>query len=141
MAIVSSDMAERTKLHRWFCRSTSTSSVDGPFDLVELAGLLRSGDITGDTLTQAEGEEGWVLFQDRPEFVSAKDMPADVIYRHLKEESEEQESPWSLRRLYYLGGLILGVAGYALFGGFRPLWHSHWFWHVVSSELQRWLGH
>ena len=97
------DMSEPNKPSRWFCRSAPTGKIAGPFDIVELAGLLRSGGITGETLTQAEGDQAWVAFQNRQEFDSAKNMPTDVIDQHLKDEAEEQESPWSLRRLYYLG--------------------------------------
>jgi len=65
-------MAEPNKPPRWFCRNSSTGDVQGPFDLLELAGLLRSGDITGETLTQAEGDESWVAFQDRLEWHQLK---------------------------------------------------------------------
>src|ERR1700733_4754373 len=105
-------MGEPIKSPKWFCRNISTGRAEGPFDLVELAGLLRSGDITGQTLVRAEGDENWVAFQDRREFESAKNMPVDVIYQHLKDEAEEQESPWSLRRLYYLCALVFGTLGY-----------------------------
>jgi hypothetical protein len=134
-------MAEQIKPSRWFCRSTSTSKIEGPFDIVELAGLLRSGGITGETLTQAEGDQVWVAFQNRREFDSARNMPADVIYQHLKDEDEEQGSPWSLRRLYYLGWLVIGVMGYGLFGGIRPTWLMHWFQNWVLDALNRIFGH
>jgi len=138
-------MAEPNKPPRWFCRNSSTGDVQGPFDLLELAGLLRSGDITGETLTQAEGDESWVAFQDRLEFKSAKAMPAAAIYQHLKDEADQQQSPWSLRGLYYLGSFLLGTLGYALFGGFRPTWQTyqfqHWLQNFVLYALGRMFGH
>ena len=133
-------MAEPTKPSRWFCRSTSTGKIEGPLDIVELAGLLRSGGITGETLTQAEGDQVWMAFQNRREFDSARNMPADVIYQHLKDEEEEQESPWSLRRLYYLGWLMLAITGYGFFWGYRPVWQMHWFQKLVLDALNRIFG-
>jgi hypothetical protein len=108
---------------------------------VELAGLLRSGDISGETLTQAEGDQAWVAFQDRREYETAKTMPAAAIYQHLKDEAEEQESPWSLRRLYYLGWLVLGVIWCGFFWGYRPVWQMHWFQNWVLDALNRIWGH
>jgi len=67
-------------------------------------------------------------------------MPADVIYQHLKDEEEEQESPWSLRRLYYLGWLMLGITGYGFFWGYRPVWQMHWFQKLVLDALNRIFG-
>ena len=134
-------MAEPIKPPRWFCRNTSTDDVQGPFDLVELAGLLRSGGITGETLTRAEGDETWVAFQKRLEYETAKTMPVAAIYQHLKDEAEEQQSPWSLRGIYYLGWLVLGVIGYGFFWGYRPVWQMHRFQNLVLNALKRIIGH
>jgi hypothetical protein len=67
-------MPEPNKPQRWFCRNSSAGEAQGPFDLVELAGLLRSGDITEQTLTQAEGDQSWIAFKDRREFESAMNV-------------------------------------------------------------------
>ena len=134
-------MAEQFKPSRWFCRRASTDKIEEPFDLMELAGLLRSGDITGETLTQAEGEQSWVAFENRREFELAKNMPVTDIYQHLKDEAEEQQSPWSLRRLYYLCSLVFGVVGFGLFAGIRPIWLRHWFENRVWDTLNRIFGH
>jgi hypothetical protein len=130
-------MAMGNKPTRWFCRSDSSTKIDGPFDLVELAALLRAGDISGDTLTQEEGEQPWLAFQSRPQFDLAKTMPADVIYRHLKDEKENLRSWWSLSHLYYLGSLVFGTLGYALFHGINPIWAAHWFQRFVIDFLIR----
>ena len=98
-------MAEPNKPPRWFCRNSSTGDVQGPFDLLELAGLLRSGDITGETLTQAEGDESWVAFQDRLEFKSAKAMPAAAIYQHLKDEADQFARAFRRRSVHAHGAL------------------------------------
>jgi hypothetical protein len=134
-------MAEQIKPSRWFCRRTSTGKIEGPFDLVELAGLLRSGDITGETLTQEEGDQSWLAFQDRREYETAKTMPAAAICQHLKDEAEEQQSPWSLRGIYYLGWLVLGVIWYGFSWGYRPVWQMHWFQNFVLHVLGRIFGH
>jgi hypothetical protein len=134
-------MADQTKPSRWFCRNSSTGQAQGPFDLVELAGLLRSGDINGQTLTQAEGDQSWLPFQERREFDSAKNMPASAIYQHIKDEAEEKQSPWSLRGLYYLGWLVLGVIWYGFSWGYRPVWQMHWFQNWVLDALNRFIGH
>ena len=76
-----------------------SEQVEGPFQLVELAGLLRAGHITGETLTLLEGEEQWLPFQDRQEFHFDKEIPQDAIDRHLKESHAEQESSFTPRKL------------------------------------------
>ncbi len=135
-------MDEQTKLSRWFCRSTATGQIEGPFDLIELAGLLRSGDVTGETLTQKEGDQEWVAFKNRQEFESAKNMPAEVIYQHLKDEKDEElEPPWSPRRLYYLFALLFGIVGYWLHPGVGSSTRVNEFLTVVVVGVKHLLGH
>ena len=109
-------MHEIPKPPRWFCKSTPSARTEGPFDLQELAALLRTGDLTGETLTQREGELDWLPFQQRKEFQDARRIPEEVIAQHLKDEAAEEIEPWwTPRRLYYLLALILGTCGYAIY--------------------------
>jgi hypothetical protein len=100
---------------RWFCRRKPWARTEGPFDLQELAALLRTGNITGQSLTQREGETDWLPFQNRTEFQKAREIPEEVIAQHLKDEAAGELEPWwTPRRLYYLGALIVGSLAYGL---------------------------
>jgi len=83
---------------RFFCYP-ATNEVEGPFELVELAGLLHEKLITGETPVMREGEETWLHFQDRPEFHLAMEMPAEAIARHAKEKSHAKVSSFHPRKL------------------------------------------
>jgi hypothetical protein len=69
---------------RYSCRIND--KIEGPFDLVELAGLLREGVIDGDTPVCFEGTEAWGALRDRTEYRSAQDIPIEIIARHLHEK-------------------------------------------------------
>jgi hypothetical protein len=106
---------------RWFLMRPPSHEPEGPFDLEELAALLRTGDITGETLTKREGadERDWVAFKQRPEFATAANEPAEVIEQHLEDEAAQEVPPWwTLQRLYYLGAVAgppFIVLGYYLY--------------------------
>jgi hypothetical protein len=53
-------------------------NVSGPYDLVQMAGLLRKKIITADTHTRLVGEENWQPFSWQPQFSIAREMPADA---------------------------------------------------------------
>jgi hypothetical protein len=58
------------------------NNVAGPYDLVQMAGLLRKKVITPDTSTRLEGEDDWKPFGWRPQFIVAREMsPAAVSIR------------------------------------------------------------
>jgi curved DNA-binding protein CbpA len=107
---------------KWFIRGR-TGSKEGPFDFVELAALLRCGDITGATAVVADGESGWRPFQQRHEFGWARDMPGEIIYRHLNKKATDfaESKPFTIRKAYYftglLGGMSLSVLYFFIFGG------------------------
>jgi hypothetical protein len=104
---------------RWFLQRFPNRDPEGPFDLPELAGLLRTGDITGEILTQREGDEAWLPFRERPEFAEAADMPVTAIEQHLQDEIDETVEPWwTPQRLYYLGCIAL-----------PPFIVIAWIWH------------
>src|SRR5260221_11773916 len=92
-------MDARPKASKRFYCYPASNEVEGPFELVELAGLLRESHITDETPTLREGEEAWIPFQDRPEFHLAKEMPKEAIARHLQEQASEKESSFSPPKL------------------------------------------
>ena len=83
---------------RYYCFPTS-NNVEGPFELVELAGLLRAGHITADTPVVPEGEEQWMPFQERPEFNLALEIPQSAVHQHVAEKASTQGSAFTPRRL------------------------------------------
>jgi hypothetical protein len=93
---------------RFYCYP-ATNEVEGPFELVELAGLLRENLISGETPTLREGEETWLLFQDRPEFNFAKEIPAELITRHRKEQANAKVSDFHPRKLLVFAWVMLPV--------------------------------
>ena len=106
-------------------------------DLVEMAALLRIGDITPDTLTQMEGEEEWQSFQYRREFEWARDMPSEAILRHEEEKSEGEfpRVPF-LTKVYYFFAVFFGIASYAFWlsvGRHTGLYEGH------HRDLNQWL--
>jgi len=99
---------------RFFCYP-ATNEVEGPFELVELAGLLHDNLITGETPVLREGEETWLLFQDRPEFNLAREMPKDAIARHAKEKADAKVSSFHPRKLLMFVWIMLPVFLYFLY--------------------------
>jgi hypothetical protein len=63
---------------KYYC-CVPNGEVEGPFELIELAGLLRANLITGDTVVVPEGEEQWLSFQNRSEYQLAKEIPQNAI--------------------------------------------------------------
>lgn len=108
-------MDEPNKPAKWFYRLSETSDIQGPYDLVELAGFLATGDITAETATRTEHGEEWLPFGERREYTFAKEMPPGIILRHLDAEIPEPETFFTFsRKLYYLGALVFGIVLYTL---------------------------
>jgi hypothetical protein len=61
---------------RFLCRVGDR--IQGPFDLIELAGQLRFAAIDGETLVARKGEEDWLVFRDRAEFVAVQGIAAPL---------------------------------------------------------------
>ena len=95
----------------------------GPYDLVQMAGLLRKKIITAETSTLREGEQDWKPFCEQPQFIIAKEMPPDAMSTRVVELTEEARAPKSFiplpsaETLMKLGGLTVGalLAGAAAF--------------------------
>lgn len=117
---------------RYYCYPAS-NEVEGPFELIELAGLLRNGHITGETQTLLEGEEQWLPFQERNEYHFAHEIPQDAIIRHAKERADAQESSFSPRKLLTFAWIMAPVLLYVLYRFIR-LYLAYHLSHDLSSE-------
>ncbi len=62
--------------------------VAGPYDVVQMAGLLRRRIITGETMTRREGTDDWKPFSWQPQFAIAREMPADATSTRVTELDE-----------------------------------------------------
>jgi hypothetical protein len=90
-------------------------NVAGPYDLVQMAGLLRKKIITAETSVRMEGEEDWKPFSWHPQFIVAKEMSPDAVSARVDALNEEARTPSSpiplpsAETLKKLGGLALGA--------------------------------
>lgn len=82
--------------------------MEGPFDLVELAGQLKQSIIGPETLICRDGEELWIEFGELPEFASAQSMSVEMIARHLEERIRAQHSPKA--RIAHFPWLVAAIA-------------------------------
>jgi len=87
----------------------------GPYDLVQMAGLLRKKIITGDTMTRLKGEDDWKPFGWQAQFSIVREMPPDAVSTRVVELDEKAEAAKqgpiplpSAETLMKLGGMILG---------------------------------
>jgi hypothetical protein len=93
----------------------SEKDAAGPYDLVQMAGLLRKKIIAADTLIRVEGEDHWIAFGDRLEYVVAREIPPDAVSARvdaLDEQAHLSRSPIPLpsaQTLVKLCGLALGT--------------------------------
>lgn len=63
--------------------------VAGPFDLVQMAGLLREGVIAPETLTYRDGEADWMPFLERPQYTIAREIPAGAISHRIVAQANQ----------------------------------------------------
>ena len=91
-------------------------NVAGPYDLVQMAGLLRRKIITAETMTRRDGEDAWKAFSWQPQFSIAREMSPDVVSSRVAELDEEamaaKSGPIMLpsrETLLKLGGLVFGA--------------------------------
>jgi hypothetical protein len=101
---------------RFYCYP-ATNEVEGPFELVELAGLLQDKLINGETQTLREGEDAWLPFQDRTEYNLAREMTEDAVARYAKEkvEAQAQVSSFNPGKLLPLLWMLIPVLLYLLY--------------------------
>lgn len=88
----------------------------GPYDLVQMAGLLRRKIIKVDTMTRLEGEAEWRPFSQQPQFIVVSEIPQDAVSMRVDAMEEEiQERSQSLIPLPSAEFLVqAGVVGVAL---------------------------
>jgi hypothetical protein len=60
-------------------------NVAGPYDLVQMAGLLRRKIIDDQTPTRLKGEDGWMPFSWQPQFSVVREIPADAVSARVDE--------------------------------------------------------
>jgi hypothetical protein len=89
--------------------------VAGPYDLVQMAGLLRKKIITPETMTCLDGGDDWKPFAWQPQFSIVKEMPPDAVSTRVEALDEEAQAPRSLlplpsaETLMKLGGMLFGA--------------------------------
>ena len=113
---------------KWYYRRADEEAVEGPFDLVEMAGMLATGDITSETPTRDGAEGIWRSFREHRDFAAAKEMPPGVIVRHLDQRAAETKPFNPFRWLYQFLWLCGAVAIYTV---------GVWFWSHFPYAHQR----
>jgi len=63
----------------------------GPYDLIQMAGLLRKKIITSETMSRLEGEDGWKPFGWRPQFSVAREMSPDAVSERVIEQERASQ--------------------------------------------------
>ena len=61
----------------------------GPYDLVQMAGLLRKNIISRETQTRLEGDTAWMPLSWQPQFAVIRELSPDATSMHLDELNEE----------------------------------------------------
>jgi len=64
--------------------------IAGPYDLVQMAGLLRTKVISAETMTFREGEAEWIPFGNRPQYIVALETPEGVVSHRMEMQQHEQ---------------------------------------------------
>ena len=107
--------------------------MEGPFNLVELAGLLRAKHLDAGTPLCVEGSEEWINFRDRPEYAFAQEIPSQVIDQHIQETASASESSWSPKKLLMFLWIMAPVFLYLLYR-FARLYLVYHLSHDTSSN-------
>lgn len=91
-------------------------NVAGPYDLVQMAALLRRKIITAGTMTRLDGEDAWKAFSWQPQFSIAREMSPEAVSGRVAELDEEalaaKSGPIMLpsrETLLKLGGFVFGA--------------------------------
>jgi hypothetical protein len=110
----------------------------GPYDLVQMAALLRKKIIDGQTLTRREGEDAWMPFSWQPLFSVAREMPAEATSMRLEELDEEtldRQSPIPLPSQENVIRIIAGIVGLLVLGAgaYALAWLDHTVGIIVAA--------
>jgi hypothetical protein len=109
-----------TKSEPLFYIARDEQNEAGPYDIVQMAGLLRKKIITPETPTRLEGEEAWKPLSWQPQFIVVREMPPDAVSTRVTELDDEAEAakqgpiPLPSRETMMR---LAGLAGGALFAG------------------------
>jgi len=88
--------------------------VEGPFDLIELAGQLKYTNIDAETSICREGKKDWFPFRDLPEFATVRQMSIEVIARHLEEKARAELLSQSPKKPATFPWIIIAIALFVL---------------------------
>jgi GYF domain 2 len=94
-------------------------AVAGPYDLVQMAGLLRKKIINPETMTRCEGEDGWKPFSWQPQFSVAREMSPDAVSTRieaLNEKAQVERAPVPLPSAALMLQMAAGVAALLVLG-------------------------
>src|ERR1700744_220196 len=86
----------------------------GPYDLVQMAGLLRKNIISRETQTRLEGDDAWMPLSWQPQFAVIRELSPDATSMHLDELNEEamnRRSPIPLPSGEFLFQLVAFAVG------------------------------
>lgn len=100
----------------------------GPYDLVQMAGLLRKKIITPETMTCLKGTEDWRAFSWQPHYSVVREIPSDAVSNRVEELEEKALAARSgliplpsRETVMKLGGLLCGSILVGL-GSFIMAW-------------------
>ena len=92
----------------------------GPYDLVQMAGLLRKNIISRETQTRLEGDDAWMPLSWQPQFAVIRELSPDATSMHLDEQNEEamnRRSPIPLPSGEFLFQLVAVAVGCVMLAG------------------------
>ena len=79
-----------------FYIARTEQNVAGPYDVVQMAGLLRKKIITAETPTRLEGEQDWKPFHQQSQYSIALEIPIDASSMRIDALNEEAQAPQTL---------------------------------------------
>jgi len=92
----------------------------GPYDLVQMAGLLRKNIISRETQTRLEGDDAWMPLSWQPQFAVIRELSPDAASMHLdamNEEALNRRSPIPLPSGEFLFQLVAFAVGCLMLAG------------------------
>jgi hypothetical protein len=99
----------------------------GPYDLVQMAGLLRKNIISRETQTRLDGDDAWMPLSWQPQFAVIRELSPDATSMHLDELNEDamnRRSPIPLPSGEFLFQLVAFAVGCGMLasGAFVIAW-------------------
>jgi hypothetical protein len=92
----------------------------GPYDLVQMAGLLRKNIISRETQTRLDGDDAWMPLSWQPQFAIIRELSPNAESMHLDDLNEEamnRRSPIPLPSGEFLFQLVAVAVGCAALAG------------------------